>query len=494
MRTLVMRTRGQIVTWAVGILWLAAAGAAVTKGQEPKTEKAAETSADKVKDLQKERVAAFREMVEVESNLFRIAQSSHEALYEAKAALHEAEAAAAENGADRVAALKSLVEVLKGAEELAKARKQAARGTQIEILKAKARRLEAEIRLEQAQVVPVNAPAVTQGKSDEPSPEKLIVTSPQVKDVTVAEHFIGQINSRRHIEIRSLQRGYLEEVLVKEGQAVKQGDMLFKLAPSSYKAKLEAEAAAVEIATLNLKNSERLFQNKVISEDEVAILKAKLAAAQAGAKSAQQELSLTIVRAPFDGLVGRVRQEQGSLVTDRDVLTTLSDNKVMWVYFNVPQTRYLEYMANADKDEEVEVQLTLSGERKFAQAGKIGAVEAQFDKETGTIPFRADFPNPDDLLRHGMTGNLSMQRTLKQALIIPQRATLEVLGKRYVFVVDKDDVAHQREVVVQSEREDDFVIKQGLSANDRLVLQGLRQVADGEKLQYELQKPLLQKP
>ena len=117
----------------------------------------------------------------------------------------------------------------------------------------------------------------------------------------------------------------------------------------------------------------------------------------------------------------------------------------MWVYFNVPEARYLEYMAAMSR-----IRRTGKSNSCWRTAtnsiepGKIGAIEAKFNNETGNIPFRADFPNPDGLLRHGQTGTVLIHRTLKNAIVIPQRATFEILDKRYVFVVGKDDVVHQR--------------------------------------------------
>ena len=201
-------------------------------------------------------------------------------------------------------------------------------------------------------------------------------------------------------------------------------------------------------------------------------------------------MNFTMVKAPFDGIVDRLHEQQGSLIKEGDILTTLSDNSVMWVYFNVPEARYLEYMAGQDQDEgDRKIELVLANGNKFQHAGKIGAIEANFNNETGNIPFRADFPNPDGLLRHGQTGNVLIHRTLKNAIVIPQRATFEILDKRYVYVVDKDDVVHQREIVVQNELEDIFVIKKGLDVNDKIVLEGVRQVRDGEKVEYEFRPP-----
>ena len=168
----------------------------------------------------------------------------------------------------------------------------------------------------------------------------------------------------------------------------------------------------------------------------------------------------------------------------------MSDNSVVWVYFNVPEARYLEYMAGPGRDKEApRIELVLANGSKFPKAGKIGAVEAVFNNGTGSVPFRADFENPNGLLRHGQTGNVLIHRTLNNAIVIPQQATFEVLGKRYVYVVDKDGVARQREIVIQNELDGLFVIKRGLNVDDRIVLEGARQVRDGEKVEFEFRKP-----
>jgi membrane fusion protein (multidrug efflux system) len=219
------------------------------------------------------------------------------------------------------------------------------------------------------------------------------------------------------------------------------------------------------------------------------LFQAKLAKAQAKAKLAEAELNFTSVTAPFDGIVDRLHEQHGSLIKEGDILTTLSDNSVMWVYFNVPEARYLEYMCNDRQgNEQQSIELVLADGKKFPESGKIGAIEGKFNNETGNIPFRADFPNPTGLLRHGQTGTVLIHRTLKSALVIPQRTTFEILDKRYVFVVDKDDVVRQRCIVIQNELDDIFVVKSGLAASDKIVLEGVRQVHDGEKVECECRK------
>jgi membrane fusion protein, multidrug efflux system len=349
---------------------------------------------------------------------------------------------------------------------------------------------------------------------------KIVVTSPLAKDVVLTQQYVCQIHSRRHIKVCALESGYLEAIPVKEGRAVKKGDVLFQVVPTLYQARLDAELAEAKLAELEFQNTKKLFEDKVVSVQEVALQQAKLDKAKAKVKLAEAELNFTAVRAPFDGIIDRLHEQQGSLVKEGEVLTTLSDNGVMWVYFNVPEARYLEYMdgqnrakvmartktrTKAKDDDEDEddgedddrgtrtdrqtVELVLADGRKFPQTGTIGAIEAKFNNETGNIPFRADFPNPTGLLRHGQTGNVLLHRTLKNALVIPQQATFEILDKRYVFVVGEDHVVRQREIAIRNELEDIFVIKGGLTANDKLVLEGVRQVRDGDKVEYEFRKP-----
>ncbi len=320
---------------------------------------------------------------------------------------------------------------------------------------------------------------------------KIVLTSPKAMDVAITQRYVCRIHSQRHINVRALDTGYLQEISVREGQAVKKGQSMFKILPVLYEAKYEAEKAEALIAQRELNNTEYLSKQKVavVSQNEVLQAKAKLAKAEAMVKLAEAELKFTDVRAPFDGIVNRLHEQLGSLIKG-EILTTLSDNSVMWVYFNVPERDYLEYMA-ARKQHEAEdkIELVLADQTKFPQPGQLNAIEAEFDNETGTIAFRADFPNPDGLLRHGQTGTILIHRQLHDAIVISLRATYENMGKRYVYVVNKDDVVHRREIVVQNETDDVFVIKKGVSVGDRIVLEGIRQAREGEKVEYEFRSP-----
>lgn len=328
----------------------------------------------------------------------------------------------------------------------------------------------------------------------------IVVTSPVVQDVETARQFVCQIRSRRHIELRALQRGYLQDVLVQEGQALKKGQLMFKILPVVYRAKLQADQAELESAEITLRNTKMLFEKNVVSDQELALATAERQRAKARVELAQAELAFTEIRAPFDGIMDRLHEQEGSLLEEGDMLTNVSDNSLMWVYFNVPEADYLEFMAVADAegsknaaklhlpDARITVQLA-NGTMFEESAGDTVTVESEFDNETGNILFRADLPNPKGLLRHGQTGTLWIHRKLEQALVIPQRATFEVLDKLYVYVVGEDGVVRQRAITVSHEMDDIFVVESGLGVDDRIVLDGVRQVHDGEHVHPEFRDP-----
>lgn len=318
---------------------------------------------------------------------------------------------------------------------------------------------------------------------------KLIVTRPLKRDTTVTREYVCQIHSRSNIEVRALERGYLEATHVKEGQHVKEGELMFKILPLVYQAELKRAEAEAQAATVEYENTKRLADSKVVSDTELAISKAKLEKALAEVNLAQTHLGFTEIKAPFPGLMDRLNMRQGSLVDEGDLLTTLSDNSEMWVYFNVPEAEYLEYASQEQPEERKKVRLMMANNKLFSHAGRVNVIEAEFNNETGTIPFRADFPNPEGLLRHGETGNIQMKKLVKDALLIPQKATFEILDHHYVFVVGEDDVVTQQRVHIAEELEDLFIISEGLTEKNKIVLEGLRHARSGQKAEYDFEEP-----
>lgn len=333
-----------------------------------------------------------------------------------------------------------------------------------------------------------------EGGHHEESSQPVVLTTPSIMDVPTTEAYVCRMQSRRHIEIRALNEGYLEEIPVQEGQAVRAGDRLYELFPVLYRTRLEAEKAELRLAEINLQNTEQLAGRGFVSAPELARATAERDRAKAKFDRATAEAGFTRLLAPFDGIVGRQLMQQGSLIQVGDTLTTLSDNAMMWVYFNVPEADYLRFKSLRGATDTqsprrldlagAAIQLRLANGQIFDKnAATTLTIESEFNRETGNIEFRADFPNPEGLLRHGQTGTLLINRKLSGALVIPQQATFEILDRRYVFVVDENAVPHQREIGVAREMEDIYVLKSGLKAGEKFVLEGVRQVHDGKRLE-----------
>src|SRR5690606_5586298 len=135
------------------------------------------------------------------------------------------------------------------------------------------------------------------------------------------------------------------------------------------------------------------------------------------------------------------------------------------------------------------VNLIMANGQPFRFPGIVETIQADFNNETGNIAFRATFPNPDGLLRHGETGSIQVRVPLEDALIIPQKATFEILEKKYVFVIDDENRIKTREVVVEAELEDLYAIKEGLTGTERILLEGLRKVRDNDQITCAYHEP-----
>lgn len=315
------------------------------------------------------------------------------------------------------------------------------------------------------------------------------VTSPIRMDTSITDDYVCQIRSISHIELRAQERGYLEKIYVDEGQFVKKGDLLFQVMPNLYQAELNKAKAEAEFAEIEYNNTKRLADSDVVAPNELYMAKAKYDKALAELQLAQVHLQFTQIRAPFDGYIDRFHVRLGSLLDEGDLLTTLSDNSEMWVYFNVPEAEYLDYRTRVTRDSIMPVRLQMANNKMFKYSGEVRTIEADFNNETGNIPFRATFPNPDGLLRHGETGNVKMRVPLKNALLIPQKVTYEVLDKKFVFVVNEENIIEAREVKIGAEMPHLYAITSGLSESDKVLLEGLRLVRAGDRIKYDFVSP-----
>lgn len=318
---------------------------------------------------------------------------------------------------------------------------------------------------------------------------KYTATSPLRADTAFTKEYVAQIRSVRNIEIRAQEKGFLQNIYVDEGQFVKAGQVLFRIMPKIYEAELlkaEAEAKAAEI---ELQNAKTLAEKNIVSKNEQAMAQAKLDHAHAEIALAKLHLSFTEIRAPFDGTIDRIPKKLGSLIDEGELLTSLSDNSQMFAYFNVSEPEYLSYATHVKDRGNTTVNLLLANNELLPVKGEVETIESEFDSETGNIAFRARFQNPDRLLKHGETGKIQMIMPVKNALIIPQKATYEIQDKKYVFVVDRNNVVHSRNITIKGEMPDLYVVQTGLAENDRILLEGVQKVKDDDKIRYEYQDP-----
>ncbi|MDI9336971.1 MAG: efflux RND transporter periplasmic adaptor subunit [Alphaproteobacteria bacterium] len=322
---------------------------------------------------------------------------------------------------------------------------------------------------------------------DEHQKSTFLATNPVVKDTFIYKDYVCQINAFQHIELKALEKGYLESIYVDEGKFVKKGQLLFKILPVIYQADYQKALAEVNFVDIEYKNTKALADSNIVSQNELALAKAKLNKAKAELSMAEANLAFTNIYAPFDGIVGRFYDvRKGALVNEGDLLTTLSDNNKMWVYFNVPEAEYLDQKNNIGEKLTMKPLLKMANNQILDGVGVVETMESDFNNETGNIAFRATFQNPSRLLRHGETGNILLPIDLKNVLIIPQKATFEILDKTYVYVINKEGVLENREINIAAEMPHLFAVKSGLNKNDVILVEGLRRVKNQQKINYNL--------
>ena len=319
---------------------------------------------------------------------------------------------------------------------------------------------------------------------------KYQATTPLRKDTELTKEYVAQIRAIQHIELRALEKGYLQGVFVDEGQTVKAGSRLFQIMPMIYQAEVQKAQAEADLSEIELNNTKLLADKNVVSPNELSLSNAKFNKAKAEVALATTHKSLTGISAPFDGIVGRFHVRLGSLVSEGDLLTTLSDNRTVWVYFNVSEAEYLSYKARVGDDKTpTPVRLMMANGQIFDQPGKVETIEADFNNGTGNLAFRATFPNPKGLLRHGETGKILMTSPLKNALVIPQKATFDVLDRKFVYVVDEKGVVHSKPITVAAELPHVFVVDSGLDEKDKVLIDGIRKVRDGSTVAIDFKPP-----
>jgi len=330
--------------------------------------------------------------------------------------------------------------------------------------------------------------------SEAPPPE-LPVAVAGISTVSVEREFVGEVHAVQRAEIRARVKGVVESVAVDEGQDVTPGQLLFTVAARELDQELRRARAAVAVAGAELhaadqefSNTRSLLGNGVVAPAEAAQLRARVAAlsarraeAKAVEAGAAVQRAYTEVRSPFAGTIHRIERKVGSLVQEGDLLTTVADAREVLVYFRVAEAEYLDQQAAGGARART-VWLRLANGADYPLAGATDAVGGEFDRGTGTIALRARFVNVDGLLKHGATGKVIVKTDIPRAVLVPQRATLEVQDHVYLYVVGADGVARMRRIVPRARHGDAFIVDSGLKSGERYVAEGVQFVRDGGRI------------
>lgn len=312
------------------------------------------------------------------------------------------------------------------------------------------------------------------------------------------------IKGMQDIEIRPKVSGYLVKLLVDEGATVRKGQPLFLIDSEQYRATVKAAKAQIRVCRANIAtqkltvdNKRMLFKQNIISsydlkmaENTLASYEAQLAAAEAQLQSAQDNLRWCTVTSPADGVVGSIPYRVGSLVSGQsaEALTTVSNISKMYVYFSMTEKQLLALTreaggVNAAIKKMPAVSLVLSDGTTYSQSGTISTVSGVIDPSTGSVQMRATFDNAQHILRSGGTGSILIPTHASDAIMVPQSATFDVQDKKFVYVVNADKTVATREITVLPQNNGQtYVVASGLRAGERIVVNGVNQLKNGQKI------------
>lgn len=317
------------------------------------------------------------------------------------------------------------------------------------------------------------------------------------QNVTTYETFPTSIEGEVNSEVRPKISGYIKEVLVTEGQAVKQGQLLFKLETQSLSQDAQAAKANVNAAQVEVDKLKPLVEKNIISNVQLETANAKLLQAQSTYNSIGANIDYANVKSPVDGFVGSINFRKGALVSAQNTmpLTNVSSIDEVYAYFSMNEKAFISFMADAkgetakEKLEQFpEVKLQLANGELYKKSGRIETITGDINTQTGTITFRAKFDNKAGLLRNGSSGTILIPKTYIDVLVIPSESTYERQGKSFVYQVIQDSLVDKPIAILKSSGRL-FIIKDGIEVGETILAKGLNKVSSGSKIK-PIMKPL----
>ena len=318
------------------------------------------------------------------------------------------------------------------------------------------------------------------------------VVTAGTSSTTMQTTYPATIKGVQDVQISPKVGGFITKIHVKEGQTVGAGQTLFEIDNVTYQAQVrQAQAsvntaqAACNTAKLSFENSQKLYENKVIGDFELQSAtnqfeqaKAGLAQAQAALASAKEALSFCYVKSPAAGVVGTLPFKVGALVSAANVLTTVSNNSSMEVYFSLTEKDAMA-MTSTSLSQMPNVQLQLADGSVYSHEGKVTKMSGVIDAATGSVQVIALFPNPEKMLKSGGSGAIIIPKSNTDAIIIPQSCVMEVQNKKFVYTLGKDNKVQYTEIKVDPQNDgNNYIVTDGLKAGDKYVTNGITKLSD----------------
>lgn len=303
-----------------------------------------------------------------------------------------------------------------------------------------------------------------------------------LKTVTGYTAYPASIEGTINSAVRPKVAGYITDVLVDEGEAVKKGQILFRLETQSLTQEAAAAQANINAAKVEVEKLEPLVEKEIISKVQLETAKARLAQARASYNSITANIGYATIKSPVNGHVGAINYRMGALVSPSDPtpLTTVSDIDEVYAFFAMNERDYLNFIQTTEGETLTEkinnfppVALELVNGEVYAHKGEIETVTGQVNTSTGTVSFRATFPNPNRILANGNSGKIRIPKTYNNVPVVPEFATFEQQGRVYVYQVQGDSLAVSVPIEVKDRIENLVVVNSGIKAGDKIVVQGI---------------------
>lgn len=307
------------------------------------------------------------------------------------------------------------------------------------------------------------------------------------QDATVFQEYTANLEGRQNVEIRPKVNGFIQKIYVDEGQQVHKGQLLFKIETNTLNQDASAAKANVNAAQVEVDRLKPLVDRNIISPVQLETAKAKLAQAKSAYGSIAANIGYGTIVSPVDGFVGSLPFKEGTLasMTNTEPLTTVSDTRVMRAYFSLNEKQMIEF-AKTFKGETLaaklrnvpQVSLLLADNSEYDIKGKIETINGQADPETGTTQFRAEFDNPEAILRSGGTGIVRIPVVSKNVILVPQNAVLDMQGKQTLYVVGEGNKVKSRIVTTGGTSGLNFIVTDGLKEGETIVIEGASKMKD----------------